>query len=106
MPAEALYRGMGTIFESSRVALPPVATSDSSHVRQQEGISTRQIHRMLNCSMKSAWFLGHRIREVMAPGADAGPLGGAGKIVEADETYLGTADGKARQESLGGMGHG
>ncbi len=38
--------------------------------------------------MKTAWFMGHRIRLAMAPAADAGPLGGEGKTVEADETYL------------------
>ena len=69
----------------------------------KKGISTRQIQRMLNCSMKTAWFLGHRIREVFAPGADAGPLGGKGKIVEADETYIGTADGKHGKKAWGGV---
>jgi len=38
--------------------------------------------------MKTAWFVGHRIRHAMAPSADAGPVGGEGKTVEADETYL------------------
>jgi len=42
----------------------------------------------------------------MAPGSDAGPLGGRGKIVEADETYIGTADSAPRgQRRWGGMGH-
>jgi ISXO2-like transposase domain len=54
----------------------------------KKGISTRQIQRMLNSSMKTAWFLGHRIRLAMAPAADAGPIGGDGVTVEADETYL------------------
>jgi hypothetical protein len=54
----------------------------------KKGISTRQIQRLLNCSMKTAWFLTHRIREVMAPVA-SGPMGGEGKIVEMDETYIG-----------------
>ena len=54
----------------------------------KKGISTRQIQRMLHCSMKTAWFLTHRIRHAMAPGGDLEPLGGTGKIVEADETEL------------------
>jgi hypothetical protein len=53
----------------------------------KKGIATRQIQRMLNCSMKTAWFLGHRIRLAMAPG-EVGPLGGSGVTVEADETEL------------------
>jgi hypothetical protein len=38
--------------------------------------------------MKTAWFLGHRIREAMTPDGSVGPLGGSGKTVEADETEL------------------
>jgi hypothetical protein len=53
----------------------------------KKGISTRQIQRMLQCSMKTAWFLGMRIRLAMDPGA-VEPMGGAGKTVEADETEL------------------
>jgi hypothetical protein len=53
----------------------------------KKGVSTRQIQRTLQCSMKTAWFMTHRIRFAMAP-ANAGPIGGPGKTVEADETYL------------------
>ncbi|MCA1837708.1 MAG: IS1595 family transposase, partial [Actinobacteria bacterium] len=54
----------------------------------KKGLATRQIQRMLQCSMKTAWFLSHRIREAMK--ADAlGPLGGEGQTVEADETFIG-----------------
>jgi hypothetical protein len=53
----------------------------------KKGISTRQLQRMLGCGMKTAWHLGHRIRLAMDPGA-AGPMGGEGITVEADETEL------------------
>ena len=53
----------------------------------KKGISTRQIQRMLDCSMKTAWFLGHRIREAMKDTGD-GQIGGEGATVEADETFL------------------
>src|SRR5207244_2079030 len=39
-------------------------------------------------SMKTAWFLGHRIRAMMDGSSGSGPIGGAGKIVEADETWI------------------
>ena len=42
--------------------------------------------------MKTAWFLGHRVREAMTTlGIDnnSGSLGGQNKVVEADETYVG-----------------
>ena len=95
----------GTIFESSHLALHLWLQVIHLMCASKKGISTRQIQRMLDCSMKTAWFLTHRIREVMAPGSDAGPLGGPGKIVEADETYIGTADGKRGKKAWGGMGH-
>jgi len=96
---------MGIIFESSHLALHLWLQVIHLMCASKKGISTRQIQRMLSCSMKTAWFLGHRIREAMAPGADASPLGGHGKIVEADETYFGIADGKRGRKSWGGMGH-
>jgi transposase-like protein len=82
---------MGTIFESShvpmRVWLQGIYLMSSS----KKGISTRQLQRTFGGSMKTAWFLGHRIREAMRDlGFDAsGPLGGANQVVEADETYVG-----------------
>ena len=89
-----------TIFEGSHLPLHLWLQVIHLFCASKKGISTRQIQRMLSCSMKTAWFLGHRIREVMAPGADAGPLGGQGKIVEADETYLSgsRAHGKPRYQ--------
>lgn len=96
---------MGTIFESSHLPLHLWLQVIHLMCASKKGISTRQIQRMLSCSMKTAWFLGHRIREAMAPGSDAGPLGGRGKIVEADETYIGKADGKRKRIKQGGYDH-
>lgn len=82
---------MGTIFEDSHCPLRFWLQAMYLLCSSKKGISTRQLQRTLGTSMKTAWFLGHRIRMAMdpsaAPGA-MGPLGGAGKIVEADETYL------------------
>ena len=54
----------------------------------KKGISAHQMHRTLEITYKSAWFLCHRIREAMRDGTLA-PMGGAGSIVEVDETYIG-----------------
>ena len=43
---------------------------------------------MLGLPYKTAWFMAHRIREAMRDGS-LSPLGGVGKVVEADETYFG-----------------
>jgi transposase-like protein len=79
---------IGTIFESSHLALHLWLQVIHLMCASKKGISTRQIQRLLNSSMKTAWHLTHRIREAMAPAKDVGPLGGEGKIVEADEAFL------------------
>ena len=79
---------IGTIFESSHLPLHLWLQVIHLMCASKKGIATRQIQRMLNCSMKTAWFVGHRVREAMAPAKSAGPLGGEGKIVEADEAFL------------------
>ena len=85
---------IGTIFESSHLALHLWLQVIHLMCASKKGISTRQIQRMLDCSMKTAWFLSHRIREAMKPANDAGPLGGEGVILEADETFIGAEAGK------------
>ncbi len=79
---------MGTIFEDSHLALRLWLQVIHYMCASKKGISTRQIQRMLNCSMQTAWHLGHRIRYAMEPGQGSGPIGGEGQIVEADETFL------------------
>jgi transposase-like protein len=73
---------IGTIFEDSHLPLHLWLQVIHLMCCSKKGISTRQIQRMLNCSMKTAWFLGHRIREAMNPDK-SGPVGGEGKTVEA-----------------------
>jgi len=79
---------MGTLFEDSHLPLHLWLQVIHLMCASKKGIATRQIQRMLNCSMKTAWFLTHRIRLAMDPGA-ATPIGGEGKTVEIDETELG-----------------
>jgi transposase-like protein len=79
---------MGTIFESSHLPLHLWLQIIHLFCASKKGISTRQIQRMLQCSMKTAWFLSHRIREALQAKHNR-PVGGAGVTVEADEMYLG-----------------
>ena len=82
---------ISTIFEDSHCPLRLWLQAMYLMCASKKGISTRQLQRTLGVGMKTAWFLGHRIRLAMDPSAapgSMGPLGGAGKIVEADETYL------------------
>jgi transposase-like protein len=79
---------VGTVFESSKVPLNKWLLATYLMSSSKKGISAHQLHRTLGVTYKTAWFMAHRIREAMNP-ADPGPLGGAGKIVEVDETYVG-----------------
>jgi transposase-like protein len=58
----------------------------------KKGMSAHQLHRTLDVTYKTAWFLCHRIRAAMTTGGLTGPLGGPGQIVEADETYYGNVE--------------
>jgi len=79
---------IGTIFEDSHAPLRLWLQAIYLMCSSKKGISTRQLQRTLGVGMKTAWHMGHRIRFAMAPAADAGPIGGEGITVEADETYL------------------
>lgn len=85
----------GSIMESSHLPLTKWALAYRLMASAKKGISAHQMHRTLGVSYKTAWFLCHRIREAMRE-VGAAPIGGSGKIVEADETYVG---GKPRKHS-------
>jgi transposase-like protein len=86
---------VGTIFEKSHVPMRVWLQAIYLMSASKKGISTRQLQRIFNCGLKTAWFLGHRVREAMTEPnlLDSSPLGGANQVVEADETFVG---GKAR----------
>ncbi len=79
----------GTAMERSHIALNKWLIGFYLMTSSKKGVSAHQLHRALKMDYKSAWFMAHRIRECMRQGGFAPPMGGAGKIVEADETYYG-----------------
>ena len=80
---------MGTLYERSHIPLHKWLLATHLMCASKKGISAHQLFRMLGFgSYKTAWFMAHRIREAMNP-ADPAPIGGKGKVVEADETYVG-----------------
>jgi transposase-like protein len=79
---------VGTIFESSHVPLRFWLQAMFLMASSKKGISANQLHRTLGVTLKTAWFMAHRIREAMRDG-ELAPFGGAGGIVEADETFIG-----------------
>lgn len=82
---------VGTIFESSHVALHLWLQAIFLMASSKKGISANQLHRTLGVSLKTAWFMSHRIREAMRSG-NLAPMGGNGAGVEVDETYFGNKD--------------
>jgi transposase-like protein len=79
---------VGTIFEASHIPLNVWLQAIFLVASSKKGISTNQLHRSLGITLKSAWFMSHRIREAMREGALA-PFGHGGGIVEVDETFVG-----------------
>jgi transposase-like protein len=83
---------VGTVMEDSKIPLNKWVLAFHLMASSKKGMSAHQLHRMLGVTYKTAWFLCHRIREAMddpEPNKSGGPLGGEGKIVEADETVIG-----------------
>jgi transposase-like protein len=78
---------VGTIFEDSHIKLHIWLQGMYLVAASKKGISANQLHRTLGISLKSAWFMGHRIRAAMNDGG-VDLLGGGGSIVEADETFM------------------
>ncbi len=93
---------VGTVFEHCRIPLHKCLQAVHLIASSKKGISAHQLHRTLEIQYKSAWFLAHRIREAMRDGK-LSPMGGSGKVVEADETFIGRLQGQMKAK--GGWGH-
>lgn len=91
---------VGTIFEASHVPLRFWLQAMFLMASSKKGISSNQLHRTLGVTLKTAWFMSHRIREAMRDGVLA-PFGGTGGIVEADETFVGRKKGVPVRQGIG-----
>ena len=93
---------MGTIFESSHIDLHLWLQAIHLLTSSKKGISANQLHRTLGVTLKTAWFLGHRIREAMRDN-DPVVFGQGGGTVEADETFIGNV--RERRPGARGYSH-
>jgi transposase-like protein len=91
-----------TIFESSHLPLNVWLQAILLIASSKKGISSHQLHRMLGITLKTAWFLSHRIREAMRSG-DLDQFGADGGAVEVDETFIGRKAGAGHPG--GGIAH-
>jgi len=78
----------GHVMESSHVPLTKWALGFHLMAASKKGVSAHQLHRMLHVAYNTAWFMEHRIRESMRKTIPT-PMGGEGKVIEADEMYQG-----------------
>lgn len=79
---------IGTLFEESHLPMTKWLQAIFLMSSSKKGVSAHQLHRTLETTYKTAWFLAHRIREAMRSG-ELAPFGEGGGGVEVDETYIG-----------------
>lgn len=90
---------VGTVFEHARIPLHKMLQAVYLVTSSKKGVSAHQLHRTLEITYKSAWFLMHRIREAMRDG-NLAPFGGNGGIVEVDETFIGKLKGVEKKRTF------
>lgn len=95
---------VGTIFESSHIPLRLWLQAIFLIASSKKGVSSNQLHRTLGITLKSAWFLSHRIREAMRDGG-LSTFGANGGDVEVDETFIGRDFTKKPRGSKIGRGY-
>ncbi len=91
---------VGTIFESSHVKMNIWLQAIYLMCASKKGISSNQLHRTLGVTLKTAWFMSHRIREAMRDDNTV-DFGAGGGVVEVDETFIGNAKPKKNRKSRG-----
>jgi transposase-like protein len=90
----------GTIFEDSHIEMHKWLQAIHLMVSSKKGISSHQLHRVLEITHKSAWFMSHRIREAMRSDTSV-DFGAGGGIVEVDETFIGKEPGQSPKRGIG-----
>lgn len=94
---------IGTIFEASHVPMRIWLQAMYLIAGSKKGISSNQLHRTLGVTLKTAWFMSHRIREAMRTGGDM--FGSGGGRVEVDETFIGYNPRVAKLPGKSGSAH-
>ena len=96
---QAVLSTVGTVMERSHIPLSKWVLAAQLMASSKKSMSAHQLHRMLDTNYETAWFLFHRLREAANDLGGSGPLGGEGKVVEADESYIGGKEHKQQGNS-------
>jgi IS1 family transposase len=84
-----------TVLERSHIPLHKWLIGFRLYASSKKGFSAHQLHRTIGVTYKTGWFMAHRIREAMADDTPV-RLGGEGKVLEADETYVNKERGRGK----------
>lgn len=95
-----LHPTVGTPFAKSRTSLQLWFFAIFLFVKSRNGVSAKELERQLGVTYKTAWRMGHEIRKHMAAVDGDHPLGGSGKTVQVDETFIGGY----KKKAYGGKG--
>ena len=88
---------VGTVFEGSHVNLNVWLQAAYLMCSSKKGISSNQLSRTLGVTVKTAWFMSHRLRAAMTSDGKLDPMGGKGRVVEIDETFIGQKEGTVKR---------
>jgi transposase-like protein len=87
--ANNLYPTAGTPFDRTRTSLRDWFYVMFLFTTTRNGVAAKRVERELGVTYKTAWRMCHQIRQYMASLDSDDPIGGAGEVVELDETFIG-----------------
>jgi transposase-like protein len=94
---------VGTIYENSKLPLTKWYLATYILTNHSKGISSLQLSKWLGVTQKTAWFVNHRIREMLTENAPELLEG----VVEVDETFIGGSESnkhKSKRKAKTGTG--
>jgi transposase len=84
-----LHPTVGTPFEQTRTPLQLWFYAIHLFTTTRHGVSAKELERQLGVTYKTAWRMARLIREHMADVDGNSPIGGLGRTVQIDETFIG-----------------
>ena len=84
-----VYPTAGTPFDRTRTPLRDWFLVMHMFTTSRNGVAAKEVERQLGVTYKTAWRMCHEIRKYMAAVDGDDPVGGFGRTVEVDETFIG-----------------